>query len=70
MGHKTLKMMAVSKDYHHFKKLRSAVDPFNDVVTEVPKESLQTGPSRATNSEDQSAATDTTTLKRDYTRYE
>jgi hypothetical protein len=66
MGRKTLKMTRVSDGYHlNFKELGSAVDSFNDVVTEVLKQILQTGPSRATNSEDQNAATDTTTLERD-----
>jgi hypothetical protein len=71
MSRKTLKMIAVSeKNYLALKKLGSAGDSFNDVVTEVLKQGLQAGPSRATNSEDQNAATDTTTLERDYTRYE
>ena len=71
MGRKTLKMMAVSEEYRlNFKKLGSTVDSFNDVVTEVLKQLLQTGPGRATNSEDQRAATDTTTLERDYPRIE
>ena len=71
MSHKTLKMIAVSeKNYLVLKKLGSAGDSFNDVLTEVLKQSLQTGPSRAINSEDQSAAIDTTTLECDYTRYE
>jgi hypothetical protein len=64
-------MIAVSeKNYLALKKLGSAGDSFNDVLTEVLKQSLQTGPSRAINSKDQSAATDTTTLERDYIRYE
>ena len=71
MSRKTLKMIAVSeKNYLVLKKLGSAGDSFNDVLTGVLKQSLQTGPSRAINSEDQSAVTDTTTLERDYTRYE
>jgi predicted CopG family antitoxin len=63
-------MIAVSEgNYLSLKRLGSAVDSFNDVITEVLKQrSLQTGPARATNSEDQNAVvTDTTTLERDYT---
>jgi hypothetical protein len=68
MGDKTPKKIPVSeKNYLALKKLGSAGDFFNDVLTEVLKQSLQTGLSRAINSEDQSAATDTTTLERDYT---
>lgn len=71
MSRKSLKMTAVSeKDYLILKKFGSARDSFNDVVTEVLKQSLQTGPSRAINSEDQNAAMDTTTMVRDYTKYE
>lgn len=71
MSRKTLKMIAVSeKNCLTLKKLGSAGDSFNDALTEVLKHSLQTGPSRAINSEDQSATTDTTTLERDYTSYE
>ena len=72
MTYKSLKMIEVSEEnYLTLKRLVRAGDSFNDVITEVLKQSLQTGPSRATNSEDQSAAiVDTTTLERDYTRYE
>jgi hypothetical protein len=50
-------MIAVSEwNYLALKKLGSAGDSFNDVVTEVLKQSLQAGTSRAINSEDQSAA--------------
>ena len=65
-------MIAVSEEnYLTLKRLGSAGDSFNDVITEVLKQrSLQTGPARATNSEGQNAViTDTTTLERDYTEH-
>jgi hypothetical protein len=71
MRDQALRMIAVSeKNYLALKKLGSAKDSFNDVVTEVLKQGLQAGPGRATNSKDQNAGTDITTLERDYTRYE
>ena len=65
-------MVAVSEEnYLTLKRLGSAGDSFNDVITEVLKQrSLQTSPARATNSESQNAViTDTTTLERDYTEH-
>jgi predicted CopG family antitoxin len=74
MTYKSLKMIAISeKNYLTLKRLGSAGDSFNDVITEVLKHrNLQAGPDRATNSKDQNAAkrADTTTLERDYTEYE
>jgi predicted CopG family antitoxin len=73
MTYKSLKMIAVSEEnYLILKRLGRAGDSFNDVITEVLKQSnLQTDPSRATNSEDQDAVTmDITALERDYTEHE
>jgi predicted CopG family antitoxin len=66
-------MIAVSEEnYLALKKLGSAGDSFNDVITEVLKQRIpQTGLTRATNSEDQNAVvTDTITQERDYTEHE
>jgi predicted CopG family antitoxin len=72
MTYKSLKMIAVSKEnYLTLKRLGSAGDSFNDVITEILKQNPQNGPSRATNSEDQNAVTsDITPLERDQTKYE
>jgi hypothetical protein len=62
MRSKTLKKIAVSgENYIALKKLESAGDSFSSDVTEVLKQSLNNGPSRAANSKGQNAATDTTT---------
>jgi predicted CopG family antitoxin len=65
-------MIAVSEEnYVALKRLGRAGDSFNDVITEILKQYPQTGPIRATNSEDQNVANaNTTTLELDYTEYE
>ena len=72
MTYKSLKMIAVSEEnYLTLKRLGGAGDSFNDVITEILKHNPQTGPTGATNLEDQNAANaNTTTLERDYAEYE
>jgi hypothetical protein len=68
MTYKSLKMIAVSEEnYLTLKRLGRAGDSFNDVITVILRQNLQTDPSGATNSTDQNAMTaDTTTLEHDY----
>jgi predicted CopG family antitoxin len=65
------KITASEENYLKLKGLGRAGNSFNDVITEILKQKPQTGPIRATNSEDQNAANaDTTTLEYDYTEHE
>jgi predicted CopG family antitoxin len=72
MTYKSLKMIAVSEEnYITLKRLGSAGDSFNDVITEVLKQrNLQIDPSKKTNPGKQIAATATSTLEHDYTEHE
>jgi predicted CopG family antitoxin len=74
MTYKSLKMIAVSEEnYLTLKRLGSAGDSFNDVITEILKQrTCKLALDRATNSKGQNAAkkADTTTLECNYTEYE